>query len=56
MSAPSLVAKSHQRCRQQRLVIITPVCASSDELGYQLCCWIVLNDEPELLAGGFKRS
>jgi hypothetical protein len=31
------------------------LCKFDQELGYQFCCWIVLNDEPEVLAGGFKQ-
>ena len=51
------MAKSFQRCRQQRLVIMdSGLCKFDHELGYQFGCRIVLNDEPELLAGGVKRS
>ena len=32
------------------------LCKFDHELGYQFGCRIVLNDEPELLAGGVKRS
>jgi hypothetical protein len=37
----------------KRLVIMhSGWCKFDHELGYQFCCWIVLNDEPELLADG----
>jgi hypothetical protein len=50
--------RSSVAARSERLEVMhTPVCASSTmKLGDQFGCRIVANDQPQLLAGGFKRG